>query len=219
MNFLNRPFIYLYSFLFGLRYLPISVAIHVPIIVWPFAVRVRGLKRGQIKFSAPLRHAMVVMGFMGTEGRSTRKSLISVRDGGELVFGNNVTLAKGTQMIVNKGQFHIGNNFFCNGDCFFTCDGNITIGDDCLFGWDIDLNTTDGHSIMIDDKWKKTDGPINLGNHIWVCSGSHISKNVTIADDCVVAQRSLVNKSCTTTATLLGGMPARDIRHDIQWAK
>lgn len=219
MNVFNRPFIYLYSFFFCLRYFSLNVAMRIPILVWPFSLKVKGLKRGQISFSAPVRHAMVVLGFVGTEGRSTRKSLISVRDGGSLSFGDNVTLARGTQVVVNGGKFCVGNNFFCNGDCFFTCDGNITIGNSCLFGWDIDLNTTDGHQIQIDGTWRESTGQIVLGDHIWVCSGSHISKNVTIADGCVVAQRSLVNKSCSTPATLLGGMPAREIRQKVEWKK
>ena len=149
MNNFNRLFIYLYSLLFCLRYLPFSTALRIPILVWPFSLKVKGLRKRDIAFSAPVRHGMVVVGFPGTEGRSTRKSLISVTDDVRIVFGDNVTLARGTQLVINGHELSIGNNFFCNGDCFFTCDDDIRIGDNCLFGWDIDLNTTDGHRVMI----------------------------------------------------------------------
>lgn len=219
MNNFNRPFIYLYSLLFCLRYLPFSTALRIPILVWPFSLKVKGLRKRDIAFSAPIRHGMVVVGFPGTEGRSARKSLISVTDDVRIVFGDNVTLARGTQLVIKGHELSIGNNFFCNGDCFFTCDDDIRIGDNCLFGWDIDLNTNDGHRVMIEGEWRKSAGPIVLGNHIWVCSESHISKNVTLADGCVVAQRSLVNKSCSIPKTLLGGMPARALRTNVEWEK
>lgn len=217
MNFCRRILIYSYSFFFCLRYLPMRVALKVPILIWPFGLRTGQLRRGQIRFSAPVRRAMVVLGFPETEGRDGRKSLLSVHKDGQLVFGDGVTLGRGTIVVVNSGQISFGNRFFCNADCFFNCNSSISIGDDCLMGWNIDCNTTDGHEVRLGETWREPTGPITIGSHVWVCSECHISKNVVLADGCVVAQRSLVNKSCLAPHTLLGGMPAREIRHGIEW--
>ncbi len=210
-------FSYIYSLFFCLRYLPFREAIKIPIMVHPDGLKVGKMRRGQIVFSSPVHRAMVVMGFTGSEGRDTRKSLLTIHEGGKLTLGSGVTFTRGTQMVINGGEVKIGNGFFCNADCFFTCNDSITIGEHCLFGWNIDLNTTDGHKVNIDGEWRNPTGAISMGDHVWVCSDSHISKNVTIANGCVVAQRSLVNKSCLTPNTLIGGMPAREIRHNINW--
>ena len=203
------------SLWFCLRYLPFRQALRVPILV--SKLKVGTLRRGDIVFTTEPRRARVVLGFTGTERRDSRAAYLSVHDGGKLVLGEHVTIARGTAIVINGARLSIGNNFFCNGDCFFTCDRDITIGNDNLYGWRVEMNTTDGHDIFENGQRKERSKPITIGNHVWICSGSHIGKGVVIADDCVVAQRSLVIKKHFTPHTLIGGMPAKDIKNGIAW--
>lgn len=206
---------YLRSLWFCLRYLPFRQALRVPILV--SKLKVGTLRRGDIVFTTEPRRARVVLGFTGTERRDSRAAYLSVHDGGKLVLGEHVTIARGTAIVINGARLSIGNNFFCNDDCFFTCDRDITIGNDNLYGWRVEMNTTDGHDILENGQLKERSKPITIGNHVWICADSHIGKGVMIADGCVVAQRSLVIKKHLTPHTLIGGMPAKDIKNGIAW--
>jgi len=207
--------VYPKSLLFCLRYLPFRLALRVPILL--SKLKVGELHRGDIVFTSEPRRARVVLGFTGTERRDNRAAYLSIHKGGKLLLGEHVTIARGTAIVIDGARMQIGNNFFCNDDCFFTCDRDITIGNDNLYGWRVEMNTTDGHDILENGEKKERSKPISIGNHVWICADSHISKGVVIADDCVVAQRSLVLKQHTNPHTLIGGMPARDIKSGIAW--
>ena len=211
-------FPYLYSMLFCLRYLPLRQALHIPVLIHP-SVRVKGLQRGAISFCGHLKHSMLIFGFPGTIGTSNCQSLISISHGGRLTVYDGVNMARGTRIVIGtKGQMTIGRHFWCNGDCFFNCTTNITIGDDNMYGWSINFNTNDGHHVYENGKQKPMEGDIVIGNHVWIASYCHITKNTRIANDCVVAQNSLVNKRFENAMCLIGGMPAKLLKEEFTWS-
>lgn len=217
MNKLTLLLHYLYSFLFCLRYLPLKQALSVPILI-DYSVKIKGLSKGAISFSEKPRHGMIVLGFEGSVGRSHYKSLISISKGGKFILGNNVQMAKGFRLVIGeKGRMKIGNHFWCNGDCYFNCTKDITIGNDNMYGWNINFNTTDGHHIIENGIRKSMDGDIAIGNHVWIASNCDISKNVYVPDDCVVAQKSLLSKRYEQPNCLIGGTPAKILKNDINW--
>ena len=65
---------------------------------------------------------------------------------------------------------HIGKDFYCNKNCLFRCCDNISFGDKALLGWNVTLQTTDGHVIEVDRQAKDNHGPIEIGNHVWIAS-------------------------------------------------
>lgn len=214
--FLGKICYWVYSFFFCLRYLPFKQAIKLPILVYPF-IEIGELHKGDIVINGNLSHSMILFGFPGTEGRDTRKFYISIHNGAKLQLGRNVNISKGTRIVIDKGEVSIGNNFYCNVNCFLKCDNMITIGNDNLYGWNVDFNTTDGHSVMADGKWKTKDGPIEIGNHVWICSNCNVGKDVTIVDGCIVSQSSLVIKKYMVENTLIGGVPAKELKYNIEW--
>ncbi|GAB1448446.1 acyltransferase [Bacteroidota bacterium] len=97
----------------------------------------------------------------------------------------------------------------------------IEIGRDCMFAYDIDLRTGDSHSI-IDKTTRERINPaqnISIGNHVWVASHVSILKGVQIADNSVVASRAVVTKSFSESNILMGGMPARILKENIDWKR
>ena len=97
---------------------------------------------------------------------------------------------------------------------------NITVGDNCIFSNNIELHTTDYHSIL-DQNGKRTNmaKDIVIGNHVWVGLRCLILKGVILADGCVIGAGSVVTKSISSSNTLIGGAPARSFRADIYWDK
>lgn len=209
-------FFYLYSLAFCIRYLPFRYAIHIPILIHP-SVKVKGLQRGAISFHGSLRHSMLIFGFEGTLGQSNCKSLISIKNGGKLIVGNIVNMARGTRLVIDGGEMAIGSHFWCNGDCFFHCTTKITIGDNNMYGWNISFNTTDGHHVYENGMQKPMEGSIVIGNHVWIASHCIVGKNTAVGNDCVVAQHSLLSKKYTGNNCLIGGIPAKILKNNYSW--
>jgi len=95
----------------------------------------------------------------------------------------------------------------------------IVIGEDCMFAYDIDLRTGDSHSIVNSQTNERINYAknINIGNHVWVASHVTILKGVHLSDNSVVATRAVVTKSFLENNILIGGMPARKIKENINW--
>lgn len=216
MTKLSLYFYYIYSFFFCLRHLPWRQAKHIPILIHP-SVKVKSLSQGSIEFKEPIRHGMFIFGFDGTLGQSNCRSLICIKNGGRLIVGNIVNMARGTRLVVDGGTMTVGSHFWCNGDSYFCCTTNITIGDENMYGWNISFNTSDGHHVYENGVEKPMEGDITIGNQVWIASHCIIGKNTSIADDCVVAQHSLVGKRFEQANCLIGGMPAKVIKENYSW--
>lgn len=97
----------------------------------------------------------------------------------------------------------------------------IVIGKDCMFSYDIDLRTSDSHSIVdsITNERINYAQNIVIGDHVWV--GSHVSilKGAHISDNSVVATRALVTKTFLESNILIGGMPAKKLKENINWTR
>jgi acetyltransferase-like isoleucine patch superfamily enzyme len=70
-----------------------------------------------------------------------------------------------------------------------------------------------------DGKAVKRVGSIEIGNHVWLTSNTIVAKNVKIADGCIIAQGAVVTKSISESKSLVGGIPAKVIRQNIEWEK
>ena len=95
----------------------------------------------------------------------------------------------------------------------------IIIGKDCMFAYDIDLRTGDSHSIIdsVTNERVNYAQNISIGNHVWVASHVSILKGVHIADNSVIATRAVVTKSFIDNNILIGGMPAKKLKENINW--
>lgn len=95
----------------------------------------------------------------------------------------------------------------------------ITIGKDCLFAYDIDLRTGDSHSIVDSITYERINFAqnISIGNHVWIASHVSVLKGVHISDNSVVATRAVVTKSFVENNILIGGIPAKKIKNNINW--
>ena len=200
--------VYPYSLIFCLRYLPLRQAIHIPILIAP-SVKIGKMKRGRIVLNNCFR-SMVIIGLPGTEGRGQCRTLLSVYDGGRLVFHGSATMAKGTRVVVDHGDF-------CNCDSSFYCTQHISIGPEALLGWNVNMNTTNGHHVFDNGVERSMEGDILIGRHVWIGSWANIAKSTSVADGCIVAQNSLVSGGHDTPNTLIAGMPAKDIKNNYSW--
>lgn len=112
----------------------------------------------------------------------------------------------------DKANVSIGKNTYINDRTEIKCQERISIGDNCAVSWDVLIMDTDYHSL--DSKPKSE--PITIGNHVWIGCRVTILKGVKIGDGAVIAAGSLVNSDVEPN-TLVGGVPARVIKKNINW--
>lgn len=201
------------------RCLPFKTAIKLPIFVG-YRTRIDKL-RGKITFGCVPTTFLVRIGWGGTEGREAgRRNYLHLNDDASIHFHGKCTMSSGVSLILDLGRLEIGRNFFCNKNCAISCNDHIVIGDDALFGWNIELLDSDNHRVTHPNKPEsRNHGPILIGNHVWVAAFSHILKNSAIPDGSIVAYHSVVTKRFEGEKLLLGGCPAKVIEEGIEWAR
>lgn len=217
LNNIEKLLIFLYSFIFCLRIFPFKLAIKLPIYIHP-QIKLGSIRKGCIILKGNnIYRGMIKIGFYTSEGLHYSSGYLSIHNQGLLIFEGSATFAKGSSIRIDKGKMVVGNNFYCNANCFFRCTDLIRFGENVLIGWDVSFNTTDGHLILYKGKTKKNSGPITIGNHVWIASYSRIAKNTEISNNSVIAQQSLVTKTFIQDGILIGGIPASVLSENIAW--
>lgn len=95
--------------------------------------------------------------------------------------------------------------------CYLDGRNGIRFGHNVWMGPDVKV-ISQNHDVTDYTKYLKDD-PIIIGNNVWIGAGSIILPGVRIADHVVIAAGSVVSKSVTTSDVVIGGVPARVIKH------
>lgn len=193
--------------LFGWEGLRCPILIH-------YKTSVKGFRRGRIILNRK-GFGIVTVGFKSHAAVHGRKSIIDLVNG-TLLFEGSARFSEGV-IIKNKGKLIFGDGFSSNKNCTFSCTRQISFGRDCLLGWNIHVRDSDGHTIFSNGKAKPSVTPVEIGNHVWIASESHILKGTAIPDDCVVGYGSLVNSRYDQPNTIIAGHPAKVVASHIQW--
>lgn len=130
------------------------------------------------------------------------------------------TLDPGVARPANNCNINIGSNIiFCGARLFLQDDNSsITIGDDCMFSWGIDVWCTDVHTVTdLDGNPLNFGKSIEIGRHVWVGKDVKIGKNTKISDDSIIGWGSIVTKKFEETNIVLAGNPAKIVKKDINW--
>ncbi len=121
--------------------------------------------------------------------------------------GNKQTVSIGEETTIQSGKI------LCQEDC------DITIGCACMISRNVEIRTTDAHS-LVDRKTRQRINPaasIVIGNHVWIGVGALVSKGSKIPEDSVVGAMSFVNKAFEESGIVLAGIPAKIVRQGVTW--
>lgn len=94
----------------------------------------------------------------------------------------------------------------------------ITIGDDCMIAADVQLMTSDCHSILDLTTRERINFAenIDIGDHVWIGLQAMILKGAKIGTGSVVGMRSVVTGT-VPDHSLVAGCPARVVRENVDW--
>ena len=130
------------------------------------------------------------------------------------------TLTPGVKREANNCSINIGDNIIVCGARLFLQDSDtsISIGDDCMISWGIDIWCTDVHTVTdLDGNPQNFSDKIEIGNHVWIGKDVKINKNTKISDDSIIGWGSIVTKKFNEPNVVLAGNPAKIVKRDINW--
>lgn len=138
--------------------------------------------------------------YVADNGKLTVHGSFDIYSGGYITVESNAELVLGSGFINNNGKI--------------SCFKKIEIGDDVKISEGVTIRDSDNHKIIREGF--ETTKPIKIGNHVWIGLNAVILKGVTIGDGAVIAAGSIVTKD-VPAHTLVGGVPAKVIKENIEW--
>lgn len=96
---------------------------------------------------------------------------------------------------------------------------NIYIGDGCLFSNNIEIHTSDYHSIISCDSCKRINPAkdIRLEERVWVGLRTIILKGTYISSDTIIGAGSVVAGNFTENNVIIVGCPASIKQRNVRW--
>lgn len=143
------------------------------------------------------------------------QSVFSVWDQASVSVDGDFRFYTGCRVVVDQGaKLELGSGYV-NSNSSIACFSHIKIGHDVAIAENVTIRDSDNHS-MVNLTHVKTQ-PITIGNHVWIGMNAVILKGVNIGDGAVIAAGAIVNKDVPAKA-LVGGIPARIIKENVEWA-
>ena len=204
---------------FNFRYLPIAQAMRLPIGL-ATNVRVRNMYRGGIVIDAPVRTAMIRVGFHQVDAICiySLKTILNIPKPGKWVLKGEAHIGHGAIISCVGGVMTVGDNFAISGSTSFVCYKEITIGRDVQFAWDSLVMDSDAHKIYDSDGGRlNEDKPIVIGDKVWLACQNTLLKGTVIGSNCVVGACSLLNKAYNEDGVIIAGSPARVVKQISGW--
>lgn len=146
------------------------------------------------------------------DGQAARPTEVVVRRGGRLQVDGNFVLHRGGSIRIGpRGRLTLGSGYIAD-NFHIECLGTVTIGHDVAIARCVTIMDTDHHTLT---GARSREGPVRIGNHVWIGANVTIVKGVTIGDGAIVAAGSVVTRDVAPGA-LVAGIPARYVR-DVEW--
>lgn len=115
-----------------------------------------------------------------------------------------------------KGCMRLGRGAFFNYGCKIIAHERIEIGDDCLFGPNVQVFDFD-HGHDRDDVPYKKQGmetrPVIIGSNVWLGANVVVLKGVTIGDNAIVGAGTIVSHDVPPDVTIYSKQDIRTVCH------
>ena len=142
--------------------------------------------------------------------------------------GANCVFSKSGLIELVDAKIEIGDGFTIEENYVIRAlkDSSIKIGEDCMFSYNINMRTDDGHSIFDVNTGKNINSSkeerekhiIDIRDHVWVGMNSLIMQKTKIGSGSVIGACSLV-KGVVPNNCIAAGVPAKVIRKDVSWSR
>jgi len=148
--------------------------------------------------------------------RIKSRSVWNVAKDAHIIFKGKATFGHGSKISCGSNLV-FGNNFSITAESIIVCEHNIDFGDNVLISWNCQIMDTDFHKTLDENGIYECQGPIKIGNHVWIGSRVIVNKGVEIPDNSIVAAGSVVTSKFMESYTILAGIPAKVIKSNMNW--
>lgn len=141
-----------------------------------------------------------------------------------IVLGDDVHIRSGVLYIEDDGAvLEIGRGSTFEGVAIGMVEpgARISIGQDCMFSYDIDMRCSDSHAIYDGDSGRRINppAPVVIGDHVWVGTRATLLKGTRLASGSIVAATATVTGAFEEPGVIVGGSPARVIKRNVYWTR
>jgi acetyltransferase-like isoleucine patch superfamily enzyme len=201
---------------FNLKSLPLEQALRFPIFIYK-NVRIKTAKGRIILKGEATKTGMIRIGSRVAYMGGYQGTTFWIE--GRIIFHGLANIGYGSMIHVwETGCLSIGSYFGVSASSTIRCAKNISIGNGCMFSWDIVFMDTDSHNIY-DDNHKAMNPPesIVVGNNVWIGCRCLILKGAVIGHGSVIGANTTVTKKLEKENCVYAGNPPRCIKERIQW--
>lgn len=190
------------------------------------AVRKHGLREGLSRFARNVPDAYEPPAGAAIGAGTRVKGVIDIREPGGSVSVGSDCVMEGTLVTEAAGaRIQIGNNVFIGSMSLLDSVVGITVEDDVLISFHVNISDTNAHSIKLSERvgdlaqtiaghrrWDHTvSRPVHIGRGAWIGMRAVILKGVTIGEGAVVGAGSVVSQDVAPW-TIVAGNPARVVK-------
>jgi len=126
--------------------------------------------------------------------------------------GQSVIVSRGTVIQSKCGNIDIGDNCSIGVQCYISAVNDVRIGNNVLIAGQCFIGGArypmDRNGIPMKDQGAYSNGPINIGDDVWIGAGVKILDNITIGEGAIVGAGAVVTKD-VEPYSIVGGVPAK----------
>lgn len=142
---------------------------------------------------------------------------VDVACGNRIFLGDDVRLGKNIYLGAwSEGKLVVGNHSYIGRGTIVLANESVVIGNDCLIAPGCHI-TDVNHSIATGELIRKqplVSSPVQIGNDVWVGTGSSILPGVTIGNGAVIGAKAVVTHDVPANAVVVG-IPAKIIKYRV----
>ena len=160
--------------------------------------------------------------FVGSGTRLSNSNIFIWGDNNRLTIMNNVQGSCDLWIVGNECQIVIGEYTTIVKATIGVSEvrSSVFIGKDCMFAHEVDIRSSDSHSIIDVSTNKRINfaKDISIGNHVWIAPGVKVLKGVCIDDNSIIAAGAVVTKDIPSNC-IAAGVPAQVKRTGVTWIR
>lgn len=203
----------LLSVILNFYYLPFKQARRLPIACygWPHFISMHG---NIIIETEDLYFKMIRLNVTQHNPYNSCGTFEYVNDGGSLIFQGSAVIMSGSRiMLYSVGRIVIGTGCYICSCCNVGCQEEIVIGEDVIIAAGTTIYDTDFHYKYNIKKQSVKDihSKIVIGDRVWLCTRSYLSKGTIIPKGCIVSANTVISRPLGEIKeySIIAGSPAK----------
>lgn len=163
--------------------------------------------RGELKISPHIGGNAPALLIMGENAK--------LEINGDFVIGHGVRFYLSPNAVLKIGGQEKESASGITSDTLIMVSKRIEIGKDFVCAWNIFITDSDWHRIA----GQGDQADVFIGDHVWIANSNNILKGAQIGNNVIVASNSKILNKVFPDDVLVGGIPPKILKSNIQWSR